>query len=80
MIMHGEGEQCKKCLHCVMDQLDDIIHSIDKDTREGLDFEDIKFLRSLIINPSLLNTYIYVYKNAASFGGKFCWKYPCNTS
>lgn len=62
MIMHGEGEQCKKCLHCVMDQLDDIIHSIDKDTREGLDFEDIKFLRSLIIDlNSCKNRILEIY-------------------
>lgn len=61
-IMHGEGEQCKKCLHCVMDQLDDIIHSIDKDTREGLDFEDIKFLRSLIIDlNSCKNRILEIY-------------------
>lgn len=62
MIMHGEGEQCKKCLHCVMDQLDDIIHSIDKDPREGLDFEDIKFLRSLIIDlNSCKNRILEIY-------------------
>ena len=71
MIMHGEGEQCKKCLHCVMDQLDDIINSIDKDTREGLDFEDIKFLRSLIIDlNSCKNRILEIYYRGIYGGHK----------
>ena len=69
MIMHGEGEQCKKCLHCVMDQLDDIIHSIDKDTREGLDFEDIKFLRSLIIDLNACKNRILEIYYRGIYGG-----------
>lgn len=37
----------------IMDQLDDLIHSIDKDTREGLTIEDLKFMRSLLIDLNL---------------------------
>ena len=37
----------------IMDQLDDIINSIDKDTRGGLNIEDVKFMRSLLIDLNL---------------------------
>lgn len=33
----------------IMDQLNDVIYSLNEGTREGLTFEDIKFMKSIII-------------------------------
>lgn len=34
----------------IMDQLNDLISSVDKATREGLKSDDVKFLRSLVLD------------------------------
>lgn len=46
----------------IMDQLNDVIYSLNEGTREGLTFEDIKFMRSIIIDlNSCKNLILEIY-------------------
>lgn len=55
----------------IMDQLNDVIYSLNEGTREGLTFEDIKFMRSIIIDlNSCKNLILEIYYRGIYRGHK----------